>query len=358
MSSLNLCGNALLLVLPAAARHGAGALSICLCAIGLCQGPLVPSVAVLQRAWLPPATDPLRAWIMRFISIGGRLARITAVAVTMPMALKLGWQSIAYLYGSAAAVSAGAFFALASDAPSKLPRATSSADAPSKHIKLAATKADTQVEYGIFKVPATHALIWAQVASNTADYTLSQWAPIYYSQVLGLPLAAVGAHLAVPQAIATTGVFVSAGLENALLARGVTLLAVRRLSTGVACFLEGLSLLVFGMARTAKHATAAYCVLKAAECLHSSGLSSNKLEVGGPDVGVLASVVNCCATVPAYIVPFLGVWSRKRTGSWMPLFGAAAALQFAAGAGWWMFVSITPARKLLVSRPGGPTSKR
>ena len=106
VSSLNLCGNTLLLVLPVAARHGAGALSICLCAIGLCQGPLVPSVAVLQRAWLPPATDPLRAWIIRFISIGGRLARITAVAVTMPMALKFGWQSIAYLYGSAAAVSA------------------------------------------------------------------------------------------------------------------------------------------------------------------------------------------------------------------------------------------------------------
>jgi hypothetical protein len=54
----------------------------------------------------------------------------------------------------------------------------------------------------IFKVPASQALVWAQVASNTSDYTLSQWAPIYYSEVLNVPLLAVGAHLAIPQVVA------------------------------------------------------------------------------------------------------------------------------------------------------------
>ena len=168
-------------------------------------------------------------------------------------------------------------------------------------------------------------------------------------QVLGLPLAAVGTHLAIPQTISTLGVFVSAGLENAMLARGCSLLAVRRLSTGMACFLEGLALLAFGLAGSAAQATAAYCVLKAAECLHSSGLSSNKLEVGGPDVGILASVVNCCATLPAYLVPFVGVWLRRWTGSWLLLFAASAVLQFAAGGLWWACVSVTPAREILAA---------
>ena len=53
---------------------------------------------------------------------------------------------------------------------------------------------------GGWVLQAAQALICAQVASNTADYTLSQWAPIYYTEVLNVPIAAVGAHLALPQA--------------------------------------------------------------------------------------------------------------------------------------------------------------
>ena len=66
-------------------------------------------------------------------------------------------------------------------------------------------------EWRIFSVPAVQALVWGQVSSNTADYTLSQWAPIYYSQVLQVPMATVGAHLALPQIVNTVGVFAIAG---------------------------------------------------------------------------------------------------------------------------------------------------
>jgi hypothetical protein len=61
-----------------------------------------------------------------------------------------------------------------------------------------------------------------------------------------------------------------AGLENALLAKGMTVLGVRRLASSSANALTAVALVGFGLASSATQATAAYCALKAAETLHSS----------------------------------------------------------------------------------------
>lgn len=103
-----------------------------------------------------------------------------------------------------------------------------------------------------------------------------------------------------------------------MLERGLSVLAVRRIASSGAMVLTAVTLLLFAVARTALQATGAYCLLKLAETLHSSGISSNRLEVGGPDMGMISSVVNIAATMPAYVVPFVGVYIRKRTGGKMP----------------------------------------
>eukprot|EP01047_Picozoa_sp_COSAG01_P094418 COSAG01_NODE_25337_length_747_cov_1.103236_1_plen_115_part_01 len=43
IATLNLSGNGVLLLLPLAARGGSRAMAACLCLVGMCQGPLVPS---------------------------------------------------------------------------------------------------------------------------------------------------------------------------------------------------------------------------------------------------------------------------------------------------------------------------
>ena len=105
------------------------------------------------------------------------------------------------------------------------------------------------------------------------------------------------------------------------------------------------------------------------------------------DAGVLSSVVNVSATLPAYILPFLGLWIRcarppptrghteqmmirssasvslcgfaceyrcvrlrRATGSWFGIFLVAAGVQFASAVVWWCCASTTPARKLLQRR--------
>ena len=150
-----------------------------------------------------------------------------------------------------------------------------------------------------------------------------------------------------------------AALQNALLAHGLPLPALRRLASSAAALLVGTSLVrshlplflisqeqgdinklsgqvLFGLARRPELATASYCLLKASETLHSAGMSPNRLEVyvllssnsrlpietslrlrrGDVDAGVLSSVVNVSATLPAYILPFLGLWIRCARPNW------------------------------------------
>ena len=113
-----------------------------------------------------------------------------------------------------------------------------------------------------------------------------------------------------------------------------------------------------------------------------------RLRRGDVDAGVLSSVVNVSATLPAYILPFLGLWIRyarpppdikdteqmkidqtsasvslcgfaceyrcarlrRTTGSWFGIFLVAAGVQFASAVVWWCCASTTPARKLLQRR--------
>ena len=115
VAQLNLAGNTALLLLPMLAGRGVRALSLCLCLIGLCQGPLVPSVSVLQRNWLP--NGPMRAWALTFVSMGGRLARLVAAGTGPLLADRFGWRVIAYLYGTLAAAFAVTFTVVASEQP-------------------------------------------------------------------------------------------------------------------------------------------------------------------------------------------------------------------------------------------------
>jgi MFS family permease len=173
VAQLNLCGNACLLLLPTAAKFGANSLAACLCVIGLCQGPLVPTVSILQRNWLP--TGPMRAWAIRIVNTGGRVARMVAMGTGPLLASRFGWRSIAYLYGTVASAFAIAFTLFGAEAPPSVMAAAAAEKAAAEKAAAESSqpkKKEAGFEWRIFSVPAVQALLCAQVASNTAVRTL------------------------------------------------------------------------------------------------------------------------------------------------------------------------------------------
>ena len=64
---------------------------------------------------------------------------------------------------------------------------------------------------------------------------------------------------------------------------------------------------------------------------------------------MLTAVGNTLATVPQSVAPQLKLWIVHVTGSWVPLFGLAAALQLAAGVMYGRHATLSPAREDLMA---------
>ena len=147
--------------------------------------------------------------------------------------------------------------------------------------------------------------------------------------------------------ITVPGNFAIGALESALMRWGVPTVTVRRWATGGANLACSICMLLFALARTPRQGFAAYFGWQTFRLLHNAGKFPNYLEVGGEDTAILSSVCNGIAQAPAFIVPALALWLRRRTGSWLPQYAYVAALQFCCGLLWLRNCSCTPAREQL-----------
>lgn len=87
----------------------------------------------------------------------------------------------------------------------------------------------------------------------------------------------------------------------------------------------------------------------AGQCFHGSGCNASYLEIGDKDSAMLTAVGNTLATVPQSVAPQLKLWIVHVTGSWVPLFGLAAALQLVAGLMYGRNATLVPARDDLMA---------
>lgn len=151
----------------------------------------------------------------------------------------------------------------------------------------------------------------------------------------------------------------AASVESLLIARGVSTLAIRKLATCWGSGISSVALLLFGRSRTPRAATLCYCVALAGNSLHSSGFSSNYLEVGGEDTALLNGVGNTIANLPSFVVPYLTLALRRRfDGSFMPICALGAALKIAAGLAFCCCASVEPAANRLAPRIWVGSGKR
>ena len=245
VNCLNLFGQSVFLaLLPSAARLGALPLAGIFTCLGLCQGPLVPAQAVLQRYWMPLGGE--RAWASRMTQIGQRVGKIATTFLTPWLAATRGWRALIYLYCAGTGVFAALFALLATNTPSEWkgalrPRmnraevALLEAGVNGGKKKSAAATAKGGVgargfPWYLFRVSAANVIILSHIAANATEYTLTQWAPTFFIEKHGVNAANLGAFLTLPQTVAFAATFVTAAVENAVLKAGVPLLTVRRIA--------------------------------------------------------------------------------------------------------------------------------
>ena len=219
--SVVLWGHALFAALiPAAVREGPTALWACLCAIGLCQGPLFGAQKSAQAAWLP-SDGPTRARALMVVNLGSKLAGpITNLLVPLIAGSRLGWRSVAYIYATFTAGFALLWQVLVKDAPTPPPSEGASTETQ--------TQRSRAIDWRIFRVPAVWAPLLMHVAENTSMYAIMQMSPLIYTDVFRVDPAAMGKFLAVPPALNALGAPVIAKAEGYLHRRGVPMLTIQK----------------------------------------------------------------------------------------------------------------------------------
>ena len=375
VNSLNVGGQALFLVLlPAAAKLGVTSVAVVLTCLGMCQGPLVPAQAVVQRHWLP--AGPERAWVSRLTQVGQRIGKIVTTVSTPWLASTRGWRSVPYVYAACTGAFWLAWCAFAANTPrewSGRPRMNEAeiklledgTAAGSKKKKKPAASSTSAVAAAAaaaaksggggstpwWKVGAAQSIILMHIAANATEYTLTQWAPTYFIEMHGVNPAQLGQFLALPQTVAFFATFGTAAVEDLVLRAGVPLLTVRKIAgLGGSC-LHAIFLLAFGLVKTPQQSMLAYCGVTATQCVYGSGHIPNYMEVGAGDVGVMKAVGNTVANAPGVLIPVLGVWLRQRFGgSFLPLLGLIGGFQVFTGLVYAVFASTDSAATILQER--------
>ena len=210
-----------------------------------------------------------------------------------------------------------------------------------------AKKAEKAVEWGIFRVPAVAVTVVNFVSWASLNYSMLLMAPMYFTQKLGCTPEEAGRYLALVSSVNIPGAFIIGTLESALMRWKVPTLTVRRYTTTTAAFGQSACAMLYALAQTPREGFLAYLTYSIFGLLHSAGQFPNMLELGGKDTALLASVSNSLAQIPAIVVPALGLWLRRRTGSWVPQFAWVAAFEALMGLMWLRFCSCTNAREQL-----------
>lgn len=332
-----------MLLLPAMARAGANTASLCFFLLGLMQGPFVPAHNEMKRAWV--AEGPGKPLALMIIGLGNRIGGAAASTVTPIIAAAFGWRTVAYLYGATVATFSVLWQFTVANSPVVRDKRLSSPVA-----ERAVKTTDGSVDGRIFRVRAAQVIMLMHWNANFTEITLLQWAPTYLNQALGVPLAQLGKYLVVPALVEQLANIGAASAESLLLARGTSILRLRRAACVVASLTQALGMLLFGCARTPALASLGMCMVRSGDCLHNSGYNVNYLEVGGKDTAVLSAVGNCLASAPGFIIPPLSLALRRISGgSWLGVFIVPVVLQAVSAAAYVKYASLVPAHDSLAA---------
>eukprot|EP01051_Picozoa_sp_SAG22_P000663 SAG22_NODE_19_length_32182_cov_39.206963_20_plen_296_part_00 len=168
MLTLNMAGSVIcLLGTPRMAAAGAWPLAINFLLMGACQGSMMPAKSAMQQTWLPQGVE--RVWATRFMSLGGRVAQLAAVALTPRIATSYGWRWVPKIYGGVTGTFMVIWQFFAANAPKEYSRRMLEKRAAGD------PSSGKTVEWRIFRQRSVQAIIASHIAWNNSNYTADQW---------------------------------------------------------------------------------------------------------------------------------------------------------------------------------------
>lgn len=326
--------SAFTLVTPLAAELSFGALIAARVGMGLGEGVAFPSIYQLFGRWIPVRE---RARATGLVGSGMPLGTIAATLATPWLVAAHGWPSVFYAFGLLGVL----WYAYWRFATSERLE-----DAPGIHAaELALIRANTATQAArpvipwakILRSSAVWALVFNHFCSNWGYYLILSWLPRYFADAHGLDLAGVGYASLLPWLSMFALTNVAAQIADGLLARGHSVVFVRKLMQSIGFLGPAAALFAIGQVHSVPLAIALMCAALGLGSFALSGYASNHLDIAPRYAGALMGLSNTAGTLPGVIGVAVTGYILEATGSWPLVLGVAAGLYVAGGIVWLMF---------------------
>ena len=326
--------SAFTLITPLAAQLSFGALIAARIGMGLGEGVAFPAIYQLFGRWIPLRE---RARAAAVNGSGMPLGTIGATLGTPWLVEAHGWPSVFYVFGLLGLV----WYAYWRLASSERPE-----DARGVHpAELALIRANTHPPAAQASVPwrkilrssAVWALVFNHFCSNWGFYLILSWLPRYFADAHGLDLVGVGHASLLPWLSMFALTNAGAVLADGLLARGHSVVFVRKLMQSTGFLGAAAALVAIGQVHSVPAAIALMCVALGVGSFALSGYASNHLDIGPRYAGPLMGLSNTAGTLPGVIGVTVTGYLLESTGSWALVFGIAAGLYVAGTLVWLVF---------------------
>ena len=166
---------------------------LCMCGLGACQSPLVPSTSVLQREWMPKSLGVERVWALKTPMLAMKMARTLATVVVPAVAYRAGWRAVCWVLATGFAAGAGVWQLTACDRVVDWGASMSNSERalllPSQQESAATAALDQRCEsrkpWRVCTKPVALACILAHTTCSAVNITFAQWSPTIFIETLG-----------------------------------------------------------------------------------------------------------------------------------------------------------------------------
>ncbi|OQR97246.1 sialin-like protein [Achlya hypogyna] len=304
--------------------------------MGLGEGIVFPCMHNFASAWFPISE---RSRLNSYITSGMDLGTIMSMLVAPLLMAACGYPSIFYTFGALSGLWLLGFAWRGSSRPetdqyiSDVERthilATRSAAAAKEFNTPHSSRSETPevLPWRAFFAPkALRAIYASHFSYNYGWYILLGWIPQYLRTELHLELATSGFAAAVPYLAGYCGILFWGWVADQLIAHGVRLLTVRKLTNGFGLVGSALCLYLLRFASSTFGAVAMLSFTLFLSRAAASGYWVNMIDVAPRHAGHIMGISNTIATLPGIFGNILTGKILAQTGDWNLVFLIASAV--------------------------------
>jgi len=309
---------------PIAAYTGFAALIATRIVMGMGEGVTFPSIYALFARWVP-ASSRSRAAGLVFSAIP--LGVVCAQLATPPLVTGFGWPWAFYAFAVLGPLWWIAWQPLTASSPAEHPRVSEAELRELEGEAPAETPRSAPSNRALLGSMAVWAIVIGHFCNNWSGYVMLSWAPFYLLERFGVDFHAIGLYVMAPSIVSFVCLNGSGALGDALIARGFSVVTVRKLMQTIGFGGVTLALIALTQVQTAEAAVAVMCLSTLLGSAVAAGFACNHLDIAPRHAGALMGLSNTAGTIPGVIGVTFSGWLVDVTGSWSAVFLVAAGIK-------------------------------